>query len=161
MHLAIQNSRPTEDRFLMSRDELKNKIAVLLGGRAAETLIYGHLSTRASDDISRATDVARNMMTRYGIDEELGSVAYETQEGANHLVNAKVVKEYSEKTAFEIDDSVRQIIEDDGNRTLQILKDNRKILERTATALLNKETLDQAELRALTDDLRLPAAPAL
>ena len=155
--LGYTISRPTEDRFLMSRDELKNKIAVLLGGRAAETLIYGHLSTGASDDIARATDIARNMVTRYGMDEELGSVAYETQEGANHLGTAQITKEYSEKTAVEIDDSIRQIIEDDGNRALQILKDNQNILEQTASALLEKETLDEHELKEMTKGLHLPS----
>lgn len=155
--LGYTISRPTEDRFLMSREELKNKIAILLAGRAAEKLVFNHLSTGASDDIQKATDIARNMVTRYGMDAELGSVAYETQKGSNHLGNAQVEKEYSEKTAIEIDDSIREIIEDDSNRALQILTDNRDILEETAKALLEMETLDEQQLKELTRELKLPA----
>ncbi|MBX2824948.1 MAG: ATP-dependent zinc metalloprotease FtsH [Gammaproteobacteria bacterium] len=155
--LGYTIQRPTEDRFLMSRDELKNKIAVLLAGRAAEKLMFSHLSTGASDDISRATDIARNMVTRYGMDAELGSVAYETTSGPNHLGTQQTQKEYSEKTAQEIDDSVRDIISEDGERAYRILQDNRAVLESTAKTLLEKETLDEADLINLTTDLKIQA----
>ncbi|MBX2883588.1 MAG: ATP-dependent zinc metalloprotease FtsH [Granulosicoccus sp.] len=152
--LGYTIQRPTEDRFLMSKEELKDKIAVLLGGRAAEKLMFDHLSTGASDDISRATDIARNMVTRYGMDPELGSVAYETTQGANHLGNAQTSKDYSEKTAQEIDDSIRDIINDDSDRALRILQSNRDILESTAKTLLEKETLDENDLKSLTTALK-------
>src|SRR6202000_3073806 len=75
--LGYTIQRPTEDRFLMTRQELENKMAVLLGGRAAETIVFGELSTGASDDLSKVTDIARSMVTRYGMTSELGLIAYE------------------------------------------------------------------------------------
>src|SRR6202023_2204335 len=75
--LGYTIQRPTEDRFLMTREELENKMAVLLGGRAAELLIFNHLSTGAADDLRSVTDIARSMVTRYGMSAKLGSVAYE------------------------------------------------------------------------------------
>src|SRR5689334_21350383 len=77
--LGYTIQRPTEDRFLMTREELENKMAVLLGGRAAEYIVFGHLSTGAADDLSKVTDIARNMVMRYGMDERLGHVAYESE----------------------------------------------------------------------------------
>lgn len=147
--LGYTIQRPTEDRFLMSRKELKDKIAVLLGGRAAELIIFDHLSTGASDDIKRATEIARNMVTRYGMDPALGFVAYETTDGQNHLGNAAVKKEYSEGVAKEIDDSVLEIITHDANRAVEILELNKDILVKTSLALLEKETLDYDDLQAL------------
>ena len=153
--LGYTIQRPTEDRFLMSRRELKDKIAVLLGGRAAELLIFDHLSTGASDDISRATDIARSMITRYGMDPNLGYVAYETTEGQNHLGNANVKKEYSESVAEQIDQSVRDIITNDANRALDILELNKDLLVKTSEALLERETLDQADLQELAAGIRM------
>ena len=75
--LGYTIQRPTEDRYLMTREELENKMAVLLGGRAAEHIVFDELSTGAADDLAKATDIARSMVTRYGMDEELGQVAYE------------------------------------------------------------------------------------
>jgi len=80
--LGYTIQRPTEDRFLMTREELENKIAVLLGGRAAEKLVFGHLSTGADDDMDKATDIARSMVTRYGMDEKLGYVTYDAGKGS-------------------------------------------------------------------------------
>jgi len=152
--LGYTIQRPTEDRFLMSRKELKDKIAVLLGGRAAELLIFDHLSTGASDDIKRATGIARSMVTRYGMDAELGYVAYETSEGPNHLGNAQTNKEYSENVAQEIDKSVREIITDDAHRALTILDMNKDLLIKTSNALLEKETLDHDDLLELAKNIQ-------
>jgi len=153
--LGYTIQRPTEDRFLMSRRELKDKIAVLLGGRAAELIIFDHLSTGASDDIKRATAIARSMVTQYGMDEELGYVAYETTEGQNHLGNAQVKKEYSESVAQEIDKSVREIVTDDAQRALHILELNKDLLISTSEALLDRETLDFDDLAQLAKDIKL------
>ncbi len=153
--LGYTIQRPTEDRFLMSRRELKDKIAVLLGGRAAELIIFDHLSTGASDDIKRATGIARSMVTQYGMDKELGYVAYETTEGQNHLGNAQVKKEYSESVAREIDRSVREIVTDDAQRALRILELNKDLLISTSNALLERETLDFDDLAELAKDIKL------
>ena len=151
--LGYTIQRPLEDRFLMTRGELNNKIAVLLGGRAAEKLVFDRLSTGASDDIAKATDIARTMVTRYGMDETLGYVAYETARGSSHLGQEHLEKDFSEKTAEQIDATVRDIIASDFARATEILTRNRAILERTAGALLERETLTESELESLTTGL--------
>jgi len=154
--LGYTLQRPTEDRFLMTKEELEHKIAVLLGGRAAEKLIFNHLSTGASDDIARATDIARNMVTRYGMDPTLGFVVYEEnhqtflgQQGPG--VNGCKI---SDNTAQQIDTSVRKIIDDTFVGTYTLMEKNRAVLERCAKILLEKETLLEKELAALTEDLQ-------
>jgi cell division protease FtsH len=154
--LGYTIQRPTEDRFLMTRDELENKIAVILGGRAAEKLIYDHLSTGAADDLVRVTDIARGMVTRFGMDEKLGPVAYVTDRSQFLQPSPGAMeaeRRYSEDTAREIDVAVRSIIDRLFDRTLEILRSNRDILERCARELLEKETLDETELKALTRGL--------
>ena len=154
--LGYTMQRPTEDRFLMTKEELEYKIAVLLGGRAAEKLIFNHLSTGAADDIARATDIARNMVTRYGMDDDIGFVAYEenqygflTQQHTPgpHGCNA------SDNTARRIDASVRRIIDDSFALSYKIVERNREQLERCAQLLLEKETLLESELTELTRNL--------
>lgn len=154
--LGYTLQRPTEDRFLMTREELEHKIAVLLGGRAAEKLIFDHLSTGAADDIARATDIARNMVTRYGMDPAIGFVVYEDNQPTflgqhGHGVNGCQI---SDSTAQQIDLSVRTIIDETFARTLRIMEVNRPILERCAKVLLEKETLVEKELVELTGDLQ-------
>ena len=154
--LGYTIQRPTEDRYLMTREELLNKICVMLGGRAAEKLIFGHLSTGAADDLVKATDVARSIVTRYGMEEKLGYVAYETERSPFLQPTpgqAVTERHYSEQTAREIDLAVRRIIEDCFERALTILERNRPILERCARRLLEVETLEEEELRELTGDL--------
>ena len=154
--LGYTIQRPTEDRFLMTREELENKIAVILGGRAAEKLIYDHLSTGAADDLVRVTDIARGMVTRFGMDEKLGPVAYVTDRSQFLQPSPGAMeaeRRYSEDTAREIDVAVRSIIDRLFDRTLEILRSNRDILERCARELLEKETLDETELKALTRGL--------
>lgn len=158
--LGYTLQRPTEDRFLMTKEELEHKIAVLLGGRAAEKLIFNHLSTGAADDIARATDIARNMVTRYGMDPTIGSVVYEEnqppflgQHGPG--VNGCTI---SDSTAQQIDASVRKIMNDTFAVAYRIMDTNRAILERCAKALLEKETLQEKELLELTKDLQRQSA---
>ena len=154
--LGYTLQRPTEDRFLMTKEELVIKIAVLLGGRAAEKLIFNHLSTGASDDIARATDIARSMVTRYGMDSTIGFVVYEdhqqtflNQQG-QHYNGCKV----SDSTAQQIDASVRKIIDDTFTLIYKVMEDNKAILERCAKVLLEKETLLEKELLEMTGELR-------
>ncbi|MCS6779506.1 MAG: cell division protein FtsH, partial [Geminicoccaceae bacterium] len=159
--LGYTIQRPTEDRFLMTKEELLNKIAVILGGRAAEKLVFDHLSTGAADDLVRATDIARALVARYGMDEELGSVAYDV-ERSPFLQPAPgqftFERRYSEDTAREIDLAVRRLVDQQFERTLGILSRNREVLERCAKELLQVETLDEAALRRLTSDLRPESA---
>src|SRR3954463_4064703 len=108
--LGYTLQRPTEDRFLMTREELENKMAVLLGGRAAEEIIFSHLSTGAANDLSKVTEIARSMVMRYGMVKTLGHVAYEN-EPAGFLNNNISQKQFSETTAREIDVAVREIVD--------------------------------------------------
>jgi cell division protease FtsH len=151
--LGYTIQRPTEDRFLMTREELENKMAVLLGGRAAELVVFGHLSTGAADDLRRVTDIARSMVTRYGMSERLGGVAYDrdprTWLTGPNLPMPQHEQDYAEKTAAAIDDEVRAIVQRAMDRAVQILRDKRDILERSARRLLAQETLDERELREL------------
>ncbi|HET9650868.1 MAG TPA: cell division protein FtsH, partial [Usitatibacter sp.] len=157
--LGYTIQRPTEDRYLMTRAELENKIAVLLGGRAAEKLVFGQLSTGAADDLAKATDIARDMVARYGMDEDLGYVTYDANP-ARFLENTGVPAQpnatLSEDTAQRIDAAVRSLVMAVFDRTYRLLEDNRDVLERTARALLEKETLDEPAIVALTVGLRRP-----
>jgi cell division protease FtsH len=113
--LGYTIQRPIEDRFLMTKEELENKMAVLLGGRAAELIVFEHLSTRAADDLRRVTDIARSMVTRYGMSEKLGSIAYDREPG--HFLAGPDrpyparEREYAEETAAAVDHEVRAIVD--------------------------------------------------
>jgi cell division protease FtsH len=151
--LGYTIQRPIEDRFLMTKEELENKMAVLLGGRAAELIVFNHLSTGAADDLRRVTDIARSMVTRYGMSERLGSVAYERDPG-NFLAGADRSypvreREYADETAASVDEEVRAIVDRVFERAQGILKARRAILDRAAKKLLEKETLEQSDLEAL------------
>ena len=154
--LGYTIQRPTEDRFLMTREELENKIAVLLGGRAAESLIFGQLSTGASDDLAKATDIARSMATRYGMNEELGFVSYEDarRDFLGRERQAPAEGSYSQTTAELIDAAVRDTIAAVYGRVLVLLEENQDLLVRSAKDLLQRETLKEAELEAYRTDLR-------
>ncbi len=147
--LGYTIQRPTEDRFLMTRQELENKMAVLLAGRAAEVLMFDHLSTGAADDLNKATDIAHAIVTRYGMDETLGEMTYES-EAPLFLDNAAGVypqrRRHSEATAREIDCAVRDLVHTALERATDILTLHRGLLEATAATLLEKETLSADEL---------------
>ncbi len=162
--LGYTIQRPTEDRFLMTQDELENKMAVLLGGRAAELIVFGHLSTGAADDLRRVTDIARSMVTRYGMSEKLGHVAYD-RDPRSFLATQEVPspprdRDYAEATADLVDQEVRAMVERIFSRTVALLKEQRLLLERGARELLEKETLNEAELKELTSPLRRSALQA-
>ena len=155
--LGYTIQRPTEDRFLMTREELENKIAVLLGGRAAEKIIYDHLSTGAADDLVKATDIARAMVARYGMDPDLGHVSYDTDRpgflGTGDQ-SSWLNRRYSEATAEAMDRKVRDVLNDIFDRTVALLNDNRELLEQTAKKLLEQETLDEPELAEIQGKVR-------
>jgi cell division protease FtsH len=159
--LGYTIQRPTEDRYLMTREELENRMAVLLGGRAAEVVVFGHLSTGASDDLAKATDIARSMVTRFGMVEKLGQVTFE--EAPQNFLGTPPPsygqeRKYSEETAREIDTAVRDIVGQAFDKALGILRSKRAILERTAQKLLEKETLTEADLKVLVPEPAQSAA---
>lgn len=148
----------------MTRDELENRMAVLLGGRASEHVVFGHLSTGAADDLAKVTDIARDMVMRYGMEETLGPVSYEGERPT--FLNAPPgmggsERRYSDQTAHVIDEAVQRIIERVFARAVDILAKERKILDHGAALLLEHETLDEtalASLRAEIVPLALPSA---
>jgi cell division protease FtsH len=145
--LGYTLQRPIEDRFLMTVEELENKMCVLLGGRAAEQLVFGEISTGASDDLVRVTDIARSMVTRYGMEDTVGQAALETERGTFlGLPSEGGGRRYSEATAREIDIAVRERIDRIYHKATQILRDRRAELDRLAKKLLEKETLTADEL---------------
>jgi cell division protease FtsH len=148
--LGYTIQRPTEDRFLMTREELENKMAVLLGGRVAEEVCFGHLSTGAADDLVKVTNIARSMVMRYGMVKALGDVAYD-EERSPFLGGMQMPgpREYSEQTAREIDVAVREIVSAAHGKALAVLQRDKALLERGAKLLLEKETLVEADLAAL------------
>ena len=154
--LGYTIQRPIEDRFLMTKEELENKMAVLLGGRAAELIVFEHLSTGAADDLRRVTDIARSMVTRYGMSEKLGSIAYDREPG-NFLAGPDRPypareREYAEETAAAVDHEVRAIVDRVFQRAQSLLMARRAILDRAARTLLEKETLEQSDLDALMQE---------
>jgi cell division protease FtsH len=159
--LGYTIQRPTEDRFLMTRAELEAKMAVLLGGRAAEHLVFGHYSTGAADDLVKVTGIARSMVMRYGMSDKLGPVAYD-QERTPFLEGPRmpVPQEFSDDTAREIDREVREIIGRMFDQAVSILARNRALLEKSARELLQKETLGEDDLRAIRAQVVAGAAAA-
>ena len=146
--LGYTLQRPTDDRFLMGRQELEDKMTVLMGGRAAEMLLGEDISTGAADDLAKATDIARGMVLRFGMDEKLGPVAWDTEQG--QFLNQPGVfwqqRRFSDETAHEIDLAVRSHLEGALARAVGILRVNRAALDEGAASLLAHETLRAEEL---------------
>ncbi|OGI42851.1 MAG: cell division protein FtsH [Candidatus Muproteobacteria bacterium RBG_16_65_31] len=152
--LGYTIQRPIEDRFLMTRGELENKMVVLLGGRAAEQLVFGQVSTGAADDLARVSDIARSMVTRYGMHESLPNLSLEQEPSPLLPVPGFTgARSYSEHTSQAIDDAVKAIVAAVFARALALLTRNREVLERAAALLLERETLTEAELRELAAQL--------
>ena len=142
--------RPTEDHYLISKEELENKITVLLGGRAAETIFLNQMSTGAADDFDKATDIARTMVTRYGMSETLGLLSYDKEVAP--LLDQHVLSrshDYSEKTAEAIDVETRKIMDHSFNEAVHVIQQDRNFVEESVTLLMEKETLDEENLKAL------------
>jgi cell division protease FtsH len=161
--LGYTIQRPTEDRFLMRREELENKMAVMMGGRAAEQVVFNEVSTGATDDLVRATDLARAMVLRYGMSDALGNVAYDRERSAflQPGIPMQQNRDYSEKTADSVDKAVRTLVDQALERAIGILKINRALLERTAEELLKTETLNPPQIEALKREIISgPALPA-
>jgi cell division protease FtsH len=142
---------PLEDRYLMTRQDLQGQLAVLLGGRSAEEIAFGEVSTGAQNDLQRATDIARAMVTEFGMSEALGAVNYDGHRG-NKFLDTPFMNErgnHSEDTARKIDVEVKQILTDAHNEARRVLRERTAILDQLSALLLEKEVIEGDELRAL------------
>ncbi len=156
--LGYTMQRPIDDRFLLNRGELKSKMAVLLGGRAAEALTFEDISTGAVDDIDKATDIARNMVTRFGMSEKLGQIAYDQRRpGLLGAMAEPARHDYSEETAREIDRAIRELISTAFDTAVRLLTLHKAELHEGAELLLAKETLLRDELPTLRAPAPVPA----
>ena len=154
--LGYTQQQPTEDRYLMTRAELLDRLDVLLGGRVAEEIIFGDVSTGAHDDLQRASDLARHMVTQYGMSDALGLGTFERPRQALFLRGPSVSeREYSADTARVIDDEMRKLLEAARQRVRETLEEKRNILEALAKLLIEKEAVDR---NALTTLLAAPRA---
>ncbi len=151
---------PKEERFLASKTELLNRITALLGGRTAEELTFGDITTGAGDDLNRATDIARAMICEYGMSEKLGSITLGRKDDMV-FIGRDLMKEknYSEMTAQMIDGEVKRMVEDCHKKAVEILKKNRKYLKAMAEALLEREVLDASEVDAILAGKKIPPKP--
>jgi cell division protease FtsH len=142
---------PTEDRFLMTKSELENKIAVLLGGRVAEELVFHEISTGARDDLLKATEIAKNMVKSYGMSDHLGKVSFDGERQSLFLPGqqSNTGADYSEVTAREIDAEIREILETQYRRATHILRARQPTLREAAAVLLHRETISGDELQAI------------
>ncbi len=141
---------PTEDRYLLTRSELLERLTVLLGGRCAEELIFQEVSTGAQDDLLKATDMARRMVTAYGMSERLGPVSFEQQRRPLFLPESlPPARDYAEKTARAIDEEVKVLLEEACERARIILWEKQEGLHRLAKVLLDREVIEGAELREI------------
>jgi cell division protease FtsH len=150
--LGYTLQRPTEDRYLIMRGELEARLAVLLGGRAAEALVFGEVSSGAADDLEKATEIAREMVMRLGMDSTVGPVAYAGAQAAYLAAGSERFdgRRFSEQTAREIETAVRDLVQNAFEKAEAILRQNREPLERGAHLLLEKETLTAAEIPHVT-----------
>ncbi len=148
--LGYTQQQPTEDRYLMTRSELIDRLAVLFGGRVAEELVFNEISTGAQNDLQRATDIARSMVTEYGMSDSLGLVSYERPRQAMFLPESfSPGKKYSEAKAAQIDDEVTRIVEEAHQRVRKILSERRPVLDDLARLLSQKESVQGEELRQM------------
>lgn len=149
---------PTEDRFLMSETELKDQIATMLGGRAAEEVIFNSITTGASNDLQKATDLAERMVTTYGMSEVLGPLAYEKSQQNNFLGQGmgNPRRMVSDETAKAIDDEVKSIVETAHQQALDVLKRNRDLLEQIAQEILEVEVIEGEKLQSLLNQAESP-----
>jgi cell division protease FtsH len=159
--LGYTQQRPTEDRYLMTRAELLDRLAVLLGGRVAEELVFGEISTGAQNDLQRATDIARSMVAEYGMSDLLGPVTYERPSQAMFLPESYAPgKTYSETRATQIDEEISSVMEKAQERVRKILSERRKVLDDLAHLLSQKEMVQGEELRKMLSESAAEIAAA-
>jgi cell division protease FtsH len=148
--LGVTLQLPTEDRYLVTKEDLLDRICVMFGGRVAEELVCGDISTGAHDDLTRATETARQMVTRLGMSEKLGAMTFGRQQTSRFLDGLGMEERtYSEETARAIDGEIRAILDGQHRRATEILTRDREVLERMTRRLIEVETLDRAELESI------------
>jgi cell division protease FtsH len=154
--LGYTQQLPTEDRYLMTREELLDRLRVLLGGRVSEEIIFGDISTGAQNDLQRATDIARRMVMEYGMSEKLGPLTYIDEPHSAHLDLGlgPRQREFSETTAQLIDKEIAKFIDDAHRRAKEILTEQRSMLEKLAGILLEKESIEGPELKKFWDEVK-------
>lgn len=153
---------PTEDRFLLTKPQLEDRLAVLLGGRVAEELVFNEVSTGAQNDLERASEIARQMVTRFGMSSRLGLLTYGRTHNGQFLQNpyGGEEKNYSDHTAEVIDEEARRIMDEGYQRVREILNTRRPTLDRIARALIARETLERDELdRLVSEETAQPVVP--
>ncbi|HEY0940922.1 MAG TPA: ATP-dependent zinc metalloprotease FtsH [Steroidobacter sp.] len=146
--LGFTQQLPTEERYLLKRGELLDRLDVLLGGRVAEQLVFGEVSTGARDDLQRATDLVRHMVTQYGMTDALGPAVFETRTRSAYLNDPgmPVAREFSEETARQIDAQIQQLLKQAEARVRETITANRQALDELAQLLLTQETVDRQSL---------------
>lgn len=151
--LGYTQQQPMEDRYLMTRSELLDRLAVLLGGRVAEELVFGEISTGAQNDLQRATDIARSMVTEYGMSDRLGLVTYESPRHPTFLPESYTAKKtYSETKATQIDEEIARLMEQAHQRVRGVLSERRQVLDKLAHLLSEKEIVQGEELRQMLSE---------
>ncbi len=152
---------PKEDRYFMTKPELLDKISGLLGGRVAEDVVFGEVSTGAHNDFQRATSIARSMVTEYGMSDKLGPMQFGQAQGGNVFLGRDFNSEqnYSDAIAYEIDQEMQNMIKEQYSRTKEILTEQRELLELIANTLLEVETLDAGQIMHLKEHGTLPVRP--
>ena len=148
---------PTEERFLNSKEELQGQIATLLGGRSAEEIVFGKITTGASNDLQRATDIAEQMVGTFGMSEILGPLAYDKQGGGQFLGNGNNPRRaVSDATAQAIDKEVRDLVDNAHEMALKILRNNLPLLESISQKILEEEVIEGADLKNLLSETKMP-----
>ncbi len=159
--LGYTQQQPTEDRYLLTRSELNDRLAVCLGGRVAEELVFDEISTGAQNDLQRASDIARAMVTEYGMSESLGLVSYDRPRQPMFIPdNFSQGKNYSESKAAQIDDEIARFIDEAHQRVRKILSERRMVLDDLARLLSQKESVQGEELRQMLSKATSAMAPA-
>jgi cell division protease FtsH len=158
--MGVTQQLPQEDRYFLSKDYAEAKIAVMLAGRAAEEICLGQKTTGAGQDLEQATEIARKMVTQWGMSEKVGPLAFGPREEAI-FIGREIAqhKEYSEQTAILIDEEVRRIVTEAQERAMSVLKKHKDELVRVAKALLEHESLDLEDIERIIRGETLPARP--
>jgi cell division protease FtsH len=157
--LGYTMQMPTEDRYLLRRGELMDRITVMLGGRSAEEVVFGEVSTGAQNDLQHATELAREMVTRFGMSEELGPLVYERSGTGRFAVDLPGTSDWSDRTARQIDDEIRAIVDATHERAVELLRQHREALDALAGALIEREVIEEQELNSLLEEQGIEPKP--